>query len=1134
MILCALAWSGEVWGETGYKTETQDGSFSTSGGTMCNICKGTLKNETTITTDFYDAGTKATVTFSLSGGSNSGNNIEIDGSTTYTLSWSISSNFTMEMTAFSLEGRSAAGTTWNRPTYTITAGGKSSSSECYAAAGSWKTASLSGFSVSGTSGSLTITTDRTKAAIFYIHSLSFTYTVSHQELILTDLNTAITNATNLQNSLSNTTLKGYMTTAISNANTFKESCRFPSYIGNVEPSDVDNATAKLNAVKDYVTALNTALSYERTSVPDAVYNKLRQYYGNTPVDPNTKTATDLTNTYTKNLNAAITLAENTKAAYATAISHYNAAVTENTTNHNSNSTIATEIQNAKNDLEASTTVEAITTAQNKFIAIKAKLEAITAFNTVKATAASYEKDNIPDAVHVLLHQYDNDNPYDDYATADVVNAKKSKLKEAIAAAKATTTPYLTAKNTTLPAKQLQSDNNNPSGIADEDIDDAYDALELATTTQMINNAIALVKNFDSIKFSGATSIAMGGSITNPASADSKRSISYLVPNGTTIMNIDDNSKTLNAVAPGKVTVTATTCSTGDGYYKCDKTQEYEILPVFYFSVDAQVGTGGGGSVSLEGYQPIVTGTAYNTPSASLNLKFKATPDDGYVFLGWGTTAGATSYEPGGGETYELQLTNDVYGQENEVSKTLYAIFAPQFFFSATVEKNREGGVATAFVVDTNITGSPGDESASTIASFSASATKDSYVFMGWKASLDANSYVSDENPYFVSLNNSNPGSANEVNKTLYAIFAPIYNFSATAEIGSIAGGTATVTGYDTSIEGAPDAEEETTTATFTATAASDYKFVGWSKTEDGDIVSTENPYYPNLTNENPGTTERLALYAIFKLSRIHLYSDTEPDYQAGEYDEVQLHRSFNKGYSTIALPFNTTLYELTGQQSAEDWVAQLSVVTYTAADNGYTLYFKKTGNGEDADGGIILANRPYVLHLSKAVVNPVWENQAVSAPSTSYVVQAEKGYRNNDNDKYSAWKMRANYEPGESMNGRYGIVNNAHLADDPDPEHPGESEKTRFPDGCLKLGGNGSTLNAFMAYIEGPTSAPVKAAYLDDDDNADGLLELLTGESIDSSSESVYDLQGRKLPKAQRGLNIIRGADGVVRKVMNN
>lgn len=573
---------------------------------------------------------------------------------------------------------------------------------------------------------------------------------------------------------------------------------------------------------------------------------------------------------------------------------------------------------------------------------------------------------------------------------------------------------------------------------------------------------------------------------------------------------------------------------GNAGAEVNKTLYAIYAPIHHFTAQAEVGEHGGGDATVE-YEATVEGEP-NVLTGSTKATFKADADQGYVFVGWAESKSASTAEqcisPLTEFEYEITTANP--------SKTLYAIFAPVFNFDATATKNRDGGTVTAMVDDSSITGEPGASSASTSATFSVTSTKSGYVFKGWKENATDTEYKSTSTTYTTSGNddvlNNEPGTT--VTKTMVAIFAPLYKFSATAVVGSVNGGTVSVSGYSTQVEGAPDANKGTTTATFTATATSDYKFVGWSESEDGDIVSTENPYYPNLTNDKPGTTERLALYAIFKLSRIHLYSDTEPDYQAGEYDEVQLHRTFNKGYSTIALPFQTTLYELTGQRSAEDWVAQLSVVTYTAADKneedkGYTLYFKKTGHGADADGGIIEANKPYVLHLSKVVENPVWTNLQVKSPSSSSVVQADKGYADNGYGDYSDWRMHANYEPGESMVGKYGIVNNSHLAGDPDPEHPDESEKTRFPEGCLKLGGTGSTLNAFMAYIEGPTSAPVKAAYLDDDDNADGLLEALRGEEV-SGTESVYDLQGRKLPKAQRGLNIIRGADGVVRKVMNN
>ena len=94
------------------------------------------------------------------------------------------------------------------------------------------------------------------------------------------------------------------------------------------------------------------------------------------------------------------------------------------------------------------------------------------------------------------------------------------------------------------------------------------------------------------------------------------------------------------------------------------------------------------------------------------------------------------------------------------------------------------------------------------------------------------------------------------------------------------------------------------------------------------------------------------------------------------------------------------------------------------------------------------------------------------------------------------------------MEGKYGVVNG---------------------EGVLKKGTANSKLKAFHAYITGPAAAGVKAAYLDEDE-ADAILELLKGE--ETGTENIYDLQGRQLPRAGKGINIIRNADGSVRKVL--
>ena len=232
---------------------------------------------------------------------------------------------------------------------------------------------------------------------------------------------------------------------------------------------------------------------------------------------------------------------------------------------------------------------------------------------------------------------------------------------------------------------------------------------------------------------------------------------------------------------------------------------------------------------------------------------------------------------------------------------------------------------------------------------------------------------------------------------------------------------------------------------------------------------------------------------------LSLASTTAPTHAAGNYKKIFFTRTLKKGYSTIALPFTTTVAALTGRAAnADDWIAQLSAVTKSAAD-GYTLYFQKV------EGGTITANQPYILHLGSAVENPTWTDMTdgiTVVAATAGENTAQTGY-----SEYSDWVMKANYSPNCDMEGKYGVVNG---------------------EGVLKKGSTGSTLKAFHAYITGPAAAGVKAAYLDEDE-ADGILELINNLENQSGDQLIYDLQGRRLPRAQAGINIVI-RDGKVRK----
>ncbi len=173
-------------------------------------------------------------------------------------------------------------------------------------------------------------------------------------------------------------------------------------------------------------------------------------------------------------------------------------------------------------------------------------------------------------------------------------------------------------------------------------------------------------------------------------------------------------------------------------------------------------------------------------------------------------------------------------------------------------------------------------------------------------------------------------------------------------------------------------------------------------------------------------------YTIEKITRAPGYSKltlspTEvTDYEQAVYDSVIVAREFNAGYSTLCVPFNTTVSEFTNGDT-EAYVAYLSDVK---EDNGVTtLVFSNTTE--------IKANTPYILYLSKVLSTPTFIEKPVFLLSDTRVFHS------------NSWSMYGNYTPGFSMYGKYGVAHNAQI----------------------KKGGAASTLNAYGAYLVGPANA---------------------------------------------------------------
>ena len=240
-------------------------------------------------------------------------------------------------------------------------------------------------------------------------------------------------------------------------------------------------------------------------------------------------------------------------------------------------------------------------------------------------------------------------------------------------------------------------------------------------------------------------------------------------------------------------------------------------------------------------------------------------------------------------------------------------------------------------------------------------------------------------------------------------------------------------------------------------------------------------------------------YAINKTYHIQvlgasalLTPDESPVLEYNEYAEITLSRNFAEGHSTLALPFDTNISDFS--DDSEAYAAQLSLVTYNKAD-GYTLYFKKV------DAGNMIANQPYVIYLSSTKDSFIWTDVTINSVLPSDKLEGQ-------GERFMGWTMRANYTPGVSMEGMYGIAG-----------------------GKLRKGTAGSTINAYTAYFVPPTQteARVRVAIMDDSGQATFINEV-ESEAKDAEQE-IYTVDGKRVSGLQKGINIVRMKDGTVRKI---
>lgn len=301
---------------------------------------------------------------------------------------------------------------------------------------------------------------------------------------------------------------------------------------------------------------------------------------------------------------------------------------------------------------------------------------------------------------------------------------------------------------------------------------------------------------------------------------------------------------------------------------------------------------------------------------------------------------------------------------------------------------------------------------------------------------------------------------------------------------------------DTRNSGVTTASNASATAYYRAVPNQRYAFAGWKENlADENYVSTDAEFQVTYTysSESSTTPTVKTYYAVFEEKpNVIVLEPTAGSYDADLYESVTLHRTFLQGYNSLSLPFDTDVESLTGRSGAEEWVAQLSSVTFNQQD-GYTLFFESVSSGR------IKAFQPYVLYLGETLEDPSWTNIEVQAPAP-ITIAPSAGY-----DGYLDWQMTSNFTAGKDMSGLYGIVNAS---------------------AGLRLGTTGSRLNAFTSYITPPAEAAgvkVMATFLSPDGTATSL-ELLPCGDHASQPASIYSLDGvRHNSTALPGIYIVDG-----------
>ena len=244
--------------------------------------------------------------------------------------------------------------------------------------------------------------------------------------------------------------------------------------------------------------------------------------------------------------------------------------------------------------------------------------------------------------------------------------------------------------------------------------------------------------------------------------------------------------------------------------------------------------------------------------------------------------------------------------------------------------------------------------------------------------------------------------------------------------------------------------------------------------------------YIEVYNTNKDFTKKTdeVTVSITKVNVLTLSETTVNEITAGTYDRVKINYTVRQGWNTIALPFMVNDLSVFGE-NVKAW-------TFSGYDGN--LKFSRVTTGSLASA------TPYILYVE----TPTTESQLVFSNITIYSSTATEADCYTKQGDATFQGTYSNMVAGE-MEGKYGVT----------------------PEGEIRVGSANATMKAFRAYFilpEGSKGAKLVIEGVNDDATAIDAVELFGNQDGD-----IYDLSGRKVSHAQKGIYIQNGKKVVIK-----